>query len=285
MVVTDKYFSAPIADYDWNGTTASDIMPILQVELEAWIASCNSNGGNINKQLTLLKGYADNTGNTRGWVIQCGYGDGTNNFVFAFLQNTAATNSTSAGSYRILDDANYTNDSGNNGYGTFGSTLFTTSSVGWYTSGTASDFIVAYSSDANQEFFSMGWNHQNGGASYQDGFIIFKDQNDRWGVITCDSSSVKGVYQQNTSYNLIEVDRITDSFDSGYLMRGRFLPFSSAMTGLGFSPGNKVDVASYFAHPQLYVCDGVDFRLGGHLTDGTNNFFGLMQYYFVLEQD
>ena len=287
MTVNVSHHTVPLADLNWGSQDVGEILPILTIEFETWIAACNLNSGNANKQITLEKKYSDAIDNTyRGFVVRAGHGDGVNSFIWAFLQETDVASGGSVGNYYVVDSANWTDDgSSNGGYGAFSSPVATSGSIGWYNTGSDSDFFIASSLDVSQEFFLLAWNHKAGSSTvYRDAICLYKDENNRWSWVGLEGTDVHGVYQQAT-YQLIELDVVEDSTDAQTLMRGFFRSNDTNFAGQGSSPGDKVDVSSRPAHPQIWMALTNQVGWGGRLTNGTLNFYGISERYFVIEAD
>ena len=285
MPVSIEHFTAPSANYNWLDQSPGGIFSLLAAKFSGWVADCNANPGNANKQIAILKDHLSAADDTyRGWVVQAGNGDGVNSFIWAFLQETELINDARAGNYYVVNAPDWADDGGNGGYGTFSNIVAISTSIGWYTSASNSDFIIAYSSDPTQEFFALGWYHRNGAIStYSDWWLFSKDQDDRWFWVGTDATTPFGG-RQRSPYSLIRLDTIDPSPEASFLVRPRFRTSSSILSGITNS-GDKIDAVCYPAHPQIWCADDTELSFGGLLTNGVSSYYGLAYYYLVVEAD
>ena len=297
MVLTINHFTVPSVDLDFAAVTATDILPLLTTELANWIAIVNNNvasgttasgiayTGNANKQLTLLKDYTDNTGATRGWVMQCGYGDGVNSFIWAMLFDVS-TSTGNLADYFVLDFSDWTDDGSNNGYGDFSNVVASDTSVSWYNTNSNSDFLVAFSADPGQEFFALGWYHRIGSlTNFSDWWMLSKDHNDNWFWVGLDATGLTGLYQQSAAYNPVPLNILEPAFDTDRISFPIFANTTPGNAAFGYSGGDTIDLQCIASHPQIRTCRGTEMSFGGFLTNGTDQYYGLAHYYLVLKAD
>ena len=187
MAPTIKWQRWESGSYDWFGQTASDALPALEAELDAWITTVNSNASNTGRQITKERGYADSTGgNYAGLVISMG---ANSNASKAYLKYACINSTTSR---RIYLGDTFADNTSNGGYGTV-SGGYSDTSVSWITSGQAANWVVTTGTVDGQEYFCFGPYFDSAtNANYQDGFVIFKATDGEWSAASGDGSTSTG---------------------------------------------------------------------------------------------
>ena len=187
MAPTIKWQRWDSASYDWTGTNASDALPSLEAELDAWIALVNANASNSGRQLTKERGYADSTtSNYHGLVISAGAVSNTTKGYMAY--GTYGTASTK----KIYFGDTFVDDTSNGGYGAISGGPNDTS-ISWYSSGQRADFLITYGVVDGEEYFNFGPKFTTS-TSYMDGFTIMKCTDGEWCLISQDGSSKKSIH-------------------------------------------------------------------------------------------
>lgn len=183
MAPTIKWQRWDSASYDWFGTTATDALPSLEAELDAWITAVNGNASNSGRQVTKERGYADSTTTNYGaLVLSCGANGNTAKGYFSW----GCYGSTSSKQIRL--GPTYADDTTNGGYGTVSGGP-TDTSVSWFTSGQEPNWLLVYDTTDGQEYFCFGPMFSTHSTAYQDGFFIFKGTDGEWSMTTQDSTS------------------------------------------------------------------------------------------------
>lgn len=307
MPVTIQYqtFSAsvPTGGHDWGSNNPDNIAPQIDTVLKSWITTCNANSNNATKQITILRDInnAIAPATSRGWVLRTNI-TSTIGLIVSFQAKTTA-NSYDAYDYRILNGTTgnfgWSDTASNNGYGTFNSTLgsaFTDTAWFAYSSkgGSSKDYIIAYSTDNAQEFFTLNWKLGGTDTSWMAGFIIFKDNNNNWMSVATNSSG--------TTYTVATISNnfytpcnafIPNIFTNSRLYRPIFTPTvtSGIIPGTGVSVDIAVNGANIpdsnllVAHPNVFFTDSntTRFNFGGELTVNSRIFYGIHRYYWVVE--
>jgi len=184
MAPTIKWQRWDSASYNWFGTTATDALPSVEAELDAWITTVNGNASNVGRQVTKERGYADSTtANYASLVISCG---ANSNTAKGYMSYGCLGGTTAKKNY--VGNA-YTDDTSNGGYGTVSGGPSDTS-VSWYTSGQEANFLIVTGVVDGEEYFCFG---PTIGAtpnySYMDGFFISKATDGEWFMVTGDGAS------------------------------------------------------------------------------------------------
>ncbi len=251
MAPTIKWQRWDSASYDWFGTNATDALPALEAELNAWIATVNSNPSNAGRQVTKERGYASSTtANYAGLVISCGADNNTSKGYMMYY--------THAGTKRFYFGDTYTNDASNGGYGTVSGGRKDTN-VSWYTSGQEASWLLVTGTVDGEEYFCFGPSFGSSPSStYQDGFMIYKCTDGEWSMQTQD-----GALYGNTHY-------FDDAISTGWSNCSRSdsqpdsagAQFAYSIRRWGVSAGNvignSVDPAidgvrnTYAASPDIY---------------------------------
>ena len=181
MAPTIKWQRWDSASYDWTGTNASDALPSLEAELDAWITTVNANASNSGRQLTKERGYANSTtSNYHGLVISAGANSNTSKGYMAYGTYGSATTK------KIYLGGTFVDDTSNGGYGTISGGPSDTS-ISWYTSGQAADWLITYGVVDGEEYFNFG-PKLGTSTSYMDGFTIMKCTDGEWSLFSGDSS-------------------------------------------------------------------------------------------------
>jgi len=308
MPVTLQYqtFSAsiPASGHNWGSNDADNIAPQTDSVLKSWVAACNANANNATKQITVLRDInsALVPATSRGWVLRL-LNTASIGFVASFLAVATGDATSDRWEYRIMNgttgNLGWTDNTANNGYGTFtsvlGSALTNTQWLSYSSKGgTAKDYIIAYSTDNAQEFFSFNWRHNPGDTSLTGGFLIFKDNNNNWiTVATQGNGTTYGVATvANNFYTPVNI-LSTPVFNNTRL--GRVVFFPTVTTGVIPATGASIDIGAngenipdpyiLAAHPQLLMTDTntTRFNFGGELIANARSFYGIHRYYYVVE--
>lgn len=183
MAPTIKWQRWDSASYDWFGVTASDALPSVEAELDAWIATVNGNASNVGRQVTKERGYADSTtANYGGLVISCG---ANGNAAKGYMGYGCYGSTTSRRAY--VGDT-FTDDTSNGGYGAISGGPSDTS-IAWITSGQEANFLIVTGVVDGEEYFNFGPSFGTSpSVSYMDGFLIAKATDGEWFMTTSDGS-------------------------------------------------------------------------------------------------
>jgi hypothetical protein len=279
MPVSVEYQLFSALNYNWKSTDAANAPLQIDAKLNAWIAAVNANSVNASKQVTALKNPLSSTGTRVGWVIR--FADGTQpGFMLHFASQIASGNTTSGARCELFPISGWTDNDTNDGYGGIASVVSSDTSIGWYISGAAAEFIIASSADSGEEFFILGWNMANNTA-YRDVIAIFKDTNGNWAVEADDGGGAAGTrfgIVQNPDLALQAITSI------------QAIPITSTLTKLCFIAGgtytggqNASNRLVYPAHPKLWIASGTVFNFGGYYTANNRIFFGISQADWVVE--
>jgi len=172
------------ASYDWFGQAATDALPSLEAELDAFITAVNSNASNTGRQLTKERGYADSTtANYAALVISAG---ANGNTAKGYMQWGCLGSGTSKRAY--VGDT-FTDDTSNGGYGTVSGGVSDTS-ITWVTTGEEANWLVVYDLTDGQEYFCFGPAFDTDDTGEQEGFAIVKCSDGEWSLVTNDASSI-----------------------------------------------------------------------------------------------
>ena len=284
MAPTIKWQRWDSAAYNWLGQNATDALPSLEAELDAWITTVNANASNTGRQLAKVRGYASSTTtNYAGLTIEAG---ANNNADKGYLQYFSASTTAK----KIYAGNTFADDTSNGGYGTVSGGSSDTG-VSWATSGTEANFLLVYDTTDGQEFFSFGPTFGTTNVtSYQDGFFIFKATNGEWVMDTQDGSSHHMIHYWNTTEGWDNCNRAT-SADSiapaGTYLYGRFALRKSSATSFSYTgQAGEIKSVVYAANPVLletntsstYNQTGTR-RVMTDLGDGTNVYV-LTAYYY-----
>lgn len=308
MPVTLQYqtFSAsvPASGHNWGSNNPDNVATQINDVLTSWIAACNAKANNATKQITILRDINNALvpATSRGWVLRI-LNTATIGFITSFLAVASGDSTSDRWEYRIMNgttgNLGWTDNASNNGYGTFttvlGSSLTNQQWLSYSSKGGVSkDYIIAYSTDDNQEFFSFNWRHNPGDTNLSGGFIIFKDNNNNWmTVATNGSGTTYGVATvANNFYTPVNI-LSTPVFSNARL--GRVVFFPTVTTGIVPATGASIEIGangenipdSYVlaAHPQLLMTDtnSSRFNFGGELVANNRSFYGIHRFFYVVE--
>ena len=273
VVVEYQFFSQ--INYDWNSNDAANAPLQIDTKLKAWVAAVNANAGNSAKQITVERDIASSTGTRRGWVLRLTDGVGPG-FMLHFASQLASSNSTTGARCEFFTQAGWTNNLTNDGYGAITDVVSSDITMGWYISGGQSEFIIASSADANQEFFILGWNQANN-TSYRDSIAIFKGQNNRW-CATCNDGGAESGIVQNPELGLQAITGIQATPIASNLAKLAFI--SNGTYSGGQNSSNQL---VYPAHPKLWIAPTTAFNFGSYYGANSREFFGISQNNWVVE--
>jgi len=270
--------------YNWFGTGASDTLPSIEAELDAWIAAVNANPSNVGRQVTKEKGYADSTSGTyAGFVISCGANGNTEKGYMGYYSSAASTK-------RFYFGDTFTDNGTNGGYGSI-TGGGGDSNVSWLTSGQEANFLLVYGTVDGQEYFSFGPNlGSTNSTAYQDGFLIAKATDGEWFMTTGDANAymihywgaVSGWSNCNRNTGTVTVKEQESYFGARYSM------VKNSATS-GSSAGGAADTEEYHVYaaaPELlerqasssYLSTGTR-RVFNELGTG-DNVYMLTSYYY-----
>lgn len=285
MAPTIKWQRFDTASYDWFGTTATDALPQIEAELNAWIATVNANPSNAGRQITKMRGYADSTTtNYAGITLRYGANNNTA-YAYSFF---GCRGSISNRAWYL--GTTYADDTSNGGYGTISNGTSDTS-ISFLTSGYDADFMLTYDTTDGQEYFLFGPRFSNDSVSYQDGFSIIKSTTGEWLFESGDGNANRLVFHyfdDAVSTGWSAVNRTTngtskmvpenESFSRYYLAAQN----SGSPSPTSFSGNVKVVAANpSLLQPQN---NSYYFKTGTRriLTDisANNDFFLLASYYY-----
>lgn len=254
MAPTIKWQRWDSASYDWFGVTASDALPSVEAELDAWIATVNGNASNVGRQVTKERGYADSTtANYGGLVISCG---ANGNAAKGYMGYGCYGSTTSRRAY--VGDT-FTDDTSNGGYGAISGGRSDTS-IAWYTSGQEANFLIVTGVVDGEEYFSFGPSFGvSPSTSYMDGFLIAKATDGEWFMVTTDGSAqyVTHYWDDAASTGWSTINRTTTGSASTGVRQtywaGRYELFSTSPASATFISGTGV---IYAASPDMYQAAG-----------------------------
>lgn len=169
--------------YNWFGAGATDALPSLEAEIDAWITAVNSNASNVGRQITKERGYADSTGgNYAAFVLSAG---ANGNASKGYLQWGCLGSTSSKKAYA---GPTFADDTSNGGYGTVSGGSSDTS-IGWVTSGQEANWLIVYDVTDGEEYFAFGPAFDSNDTGVQEGFSIVKCTDGEWSLVANDSSS------------------------------------------------------------------------------------------------
>lgn len=249
MAPTIKWQRWESAAYNWFGQAATDPLPSMESELDAWIATVNGNASNTGRQLTKMRGYASSTGgNYAGITVRAG---ANGNAAYGYFQY-ACLNATTSKVVRMGNS--FTDDTSNGGYGTLDGGPVDTS-VSWVTSGSSADWLLVTGTVDGQEYFIFGPSFGSPSTTNQDGFVIMKGFHGEWVFVTADGGST---VVQAYSYFDDAISTGWDSLSRGSVSNSTILSASSSTYGRfviaangGGTPGLSGGRV-YAASPDLY---------------------------------
>lgn len=275
MPVNVEYQLFGAGVYDWKSLDSTNAPLQINAKLNTWVAACNANVVNESKQITVERDPSSSTGTRTGWVIRFNDDVGPG-FMLHFASQLTSGNSTSGARCQLFEQSGWTDNTANDGYGGITNVISSDITIGWYMSATASEFIIAQSTDPGEEFFILGWNQANSNA-YRDVIAIFKDTNGRWAVECDDGGSRFGVVQ-NPEFELQAITGIQAMPITLHLARLAFIS-NGAYTG-GTDASNRL---VYPAHPKIWMANGTNFNFGGYYTANSREFLGVSQFDWVIE--
>jgi hypothetical protein len=280
MPVSVEYQLFSALNYNWKSTDAANAPLQIDAKLNSWITAVNANSVNASKQVTALRNPLSSTGTRVGWVIR--FADGIQpGFMFHFASIITSGNNTSGARGELFPISGWTDNTTNDGYGGIVNVVSSRTSIGWYISGAAAEFIIASSSDPGQEFFILGWNMANN-TPYRDVIAIFKDTNGNWAVEADDGGSYYGIFQNPDLTSNVALQGI-GSVDShpftNSIGRIPFITSSNSYTG-GQNASNRL---VYPAHPKLWITSDTAFNFGGYYAANNRVFYGVSQRNWVVE--
>lgn len=286
MAPTIKWQRWDSASYDWMGTAATDALPALEAELDAWITTVNGNASNTGRSIVKERGYADSTtANYAGLVISAGANGNTAKGYLAYGTYGSAT------SKQIYTGDTYVDDTSRGGYGTVSGGP-TDTGVSWISSGQEASWVIVSNTTDGQEYFCFGPRPGNTDSNiYQEGFFIFKCTDGEWSMTANDASSHYHVHYWDDALGTgwgsctrsTTADLTRQATSNTY---GRFM-LHGGTSGLVNSAGS-VDGAEYVyaASPDVLETTGSSTyyftgrrRVLTTLGDG-NNVYVLNGYYF-----
>jgi len=181
MAPTIKWQRWDSASYNWAGTAATDALPSLEAELDAWITAVNGNASNTGRQITKERGYADSTtANYHGLVISAGANSNAAKGYLAYGTYGSATTK------KLYAGPTYADDTTNGGYGTISGGNADTS-VSWYSSGQEANLLIISDTTDGQEFFCFGPSiPASPSTAYCEGFYIMKCTDGEWSLCAND---------------------------------------------------------------------------------------------------
>jgi hypothetical protein len=248
MAVTVEYQAWDSASYNWLDNSTSTAAPQqINDKLSAWVTAVNANASNTNKQITIEKGPADSTSaNFVGWTLQLASDTTGSAFFLQFY-----TPSTTA--FNMYVSSSWTNNGSNGGYGSAAGSV-SSDSVSFYTSGVEAEFSIASDTTDGQEFFCLGWRHNNS-TSYSDCWLIFKDSNGEWASVFTDGGAASGTYYMPThetpSRNFsVGISLIGNNSNLGFLTQ---LVLTNASSNYAPSASYEYTAAVAAANPNLYT--------------------------------
>lgn len=277
MPVSVEYQVFGALSYDWRSTNTANASLQINTKLNAWITAVNANSVNASKQVTALRNPLSSTGTRVGWVLR--FADGTQpGFMMHFASQIASSFSTSGARCELFPISGWTDNATNDGYGGITSVVSSDTSIGWYISGVAAEFIVASSADPGQEFFILGWNMANSTA-YRDVIAVFKDKNGNWAAAGDDGGTIFGIVQNPTlGLQAITTLQSTPISSPSHLAKLCFIA-NGTYTG-GQDASNRL---VYPAHPKLWLASFTAFNFGGYYAANSRIFLGISQNYWVVE--
>lgn len=287
MAPTIKWQRWDSASYDWFGTTATDALPSLEAEIDAWITAVNGNASNSGRQITKERGYADSTtAGYAGLVLSAGAnGNAAKGYLSYGCFGSGSTKSSYAG-------PTYADDTSLGGYGTISGGPGD-SNISWYTSGQEASWLVVSDTTDGQEYFCFGPTFGTSpSTAYQDGIFIFKGTDGEWSITSADSTNMIHIHywddaigtgwsncsrSSNTSYDYTKT-QLSYSY-------GRYMMYSPTSTQANSVNSSEGSQYVYAANPDVLEPSGNSThyytgnrRILSTLGDG-NNVYILNSFY------
>ena len=286
MAPTIKWQRWDSASYDWFGTTATDALPSLEAELDAWITAVNGNASNSGRQVTKERGYADSTATNYGaLVLSCGANGNASKGYFSW----GCYGSTSSKQIRL--GPTYADDTTNGGYGAVSGGPSDTS-VSWYGSGQEANWLLVYDSTDGQEYFSFGPAFGTSpNTAYQDGFFIFKGTDGEWSMTSNDSVNQCHIHYWDDAISTgwSSCNRTTAKDyprTTGSANYGRYSLYPTSSSQLSSTNSTEGSQYVYAASPDVLECPTTSAyyytgrrRVLSDIGDG-NNVYLLSGYYY-----
>lgn len=308
MAVTLLYRAFPQAVYDWGSVDPSSASMQINAALESWVAACNGNPGNTLKQLTIHKKPTDgtNTGtvgptgdnegvsrNRRGWVIQAN-NTATKGLVIYFVAARFAEQfeNQDRTEFFITNIENWANISSvAQGYGVIsnpvtGYTASSGTSFNYINRSTSAQFIVAYSSDPGQEFFTIGIKGSATNFAYSLCWILYKDNTNNWGsnLINNNGNTQTGcMWLENALYG--NIWWIGNGTTSGTRLTSVTVTTGNNLNGVS-NGANSPNPYRQIANPNVFMTDvgNTRFDFGGELIVNSRKFYGVHSHWLVVEK-
>ena len=261
MAPVIKWQRFEAAAYDWAGETATDALPQIEAELDAWITAVNGNASNTGRQVTKEKGYADAVESTsyKGFTISCGANSNTEKGSMIYM---------ALNTLKRCWVGQWTDDGvSNNGYGSISTSGggYGDTSIGWVGVNVNIDFIIMTDTTDGKEFFILGLNYAN--STTMEGFAIWKAENGEW-VMEFNDASNGGVLHYWTDA----------TGPTGWNNGGR--TSSNALTSMP-SAGTEQFERRNFSASEFTNWDPVTYPSGGtvvaaneYLLNGSANMYG-----------
>lgn len=192
MAVTLSYQAWTAANYAWNSSTSESCAAFqINEKLTSWIQTVNDNPSNASRRVTVVKDPADTTNFTGGgWILDLDSPVASSNLYIKFVVNSATNVSVAVG-------LGYSPGTGDYGYGYVSGSSFVDSSNTFYTNSYSAEFAIATNDVDGQEFFALGWRHDNT-MSNSDYLVIYKDIDGEWCCLYNDGGAVIGTYVMTT---------------------------------------------------------------------------------------
>jgi hypothetical protein len=149
---------------------------------------------------------------------------------------------------------------------------------------TGTQFLVAYSSDANQEFFCLGFNNPSN-SSMRATWIIYKDNLNNWGAsIINRSGTTYGAFSlENTLYTASHW--LFNNSTSNSRLNSVIITTNATLAGIS-NGQNSPSLVRRIAHPNVLSTDNstTRFSFGSELVANSRRFYGMSEYYLVIER-
>ena len=234
-MATVLYRSFPAASFNWRTTVANGPADTIDQQIKTWILAVNENGANANSQIIIRKDLSASGGTRYGWTLELQDGS-TGGQMFHWANSSTSDSDTTGATLLTCLIADWSDDSGNDGYGSFANPGINETGHAWKNALSNADLFVAYSSVPGQEFFAFSWLFDVDDA-FSEWWVIYKDQRGHWAVTTIDATSLQASYTTTDTALIVPGDALLSSNENdfgapfGGVVSDAFLDTNLAATG------------------------------------------------------
>jgi len=254
MAVTVGYQAWDSANYAWDTAAAGKPVAELCSAINTWITTINGNASQSGKQLALIRDQnSSTTANYRGWVVEAPI---LNSVSRKMYWQYVTVNTTTAYA-RAFDDLLWVDSTVNGGYGGPGvgtgtSYILSDARSHKHTVTSFGDWTIAYETANGQEFFVAANYLDSNTGTYNDSFMLGKDNFGNWAVAAQDSSAVVGAYYDPY------IDRVVYASNTRFMTTGSSATlavqgkFTLDTPDPAISSGQTRRLAVSFANPNVF---------------------------------